>query len=165
MVSFMRIRLIVGGNWTNRGPTLLSLRFTVETLVMYPWRKKSCFVQTVHYKQKSHGLVFPQESFNVFCGCISSSFWSYRVCQTSYPVAEVRRSWVIFFVHSSAGFLFVYLCDILAVSPHCSLWGCVNGVCILVHLATVPQNIRSLINSILKNYKSFPLPPALLSTT
>lgn len=61
--------------------------------------------------------MFPQELFNAFCGCISSSFWSYWVCQASFPVAEVRHTWVFFFVRSYAGLLFVYLCDILASPP------------------------------------------------
>jgi len=40
--------------------------------------KKVLFHTDSTLQTKSHGLVFPQELFNTFCGCVSSSFWSDR---------------------------------------------------------------------------------------
>jgi len=117
MLSFIQIRFIVGENWTNGGPTLLSLTFNCRNIAHVSMEKKGPVPYRRYATNKSHGLVFPQELFNAFCGCISSCFLSCRVCQASFPVAEVRRIWVIFFVYSYAGLLFVYLCDVLASPP------------------------------------------------
>lgn len=67
--------------------------------------------------QRGMVLCFRKNYLTPFAGISVPRCGQIGFCQTSYPVAEVRRTWVIFFVHCYAGFLYVYLCDILASLP------------------------------------------------